>query len=446
MKIPLFFILGMSLLLSDAWAMARRPSEPPVTASQPAAPLEPLTLDKAYELARTRSEVLAARQVDIELSWADFLEASGDFIGDLDFQMLHSRQKDFGGNSADSGATQTLTRSTRRTRQWVFTQPIFQGFRSTGVVAGSSSLRKQRIAEKRRAEHVLFLDVATSYYSLLRLEHDIAITRDILGLFEKRAGELSEREGIGKSRVSEVATARARQKQIEATLAQEEGAWRVELRVLEFLTGIPLEGRTLVDIPEFLAPAPESSMQNYLEYAEPRPDVEAAYQAYKTAGRKVIVAQSELWPDITLDGNLYERREGFQDGIDWDVLFTVNVPIVKGGTTFGEIKRALSVKKQAELRYREALRFARMEIQQAYDAWQSSWKEYRALQEAVKADNENYEFQKQDYEHNLVDNLDVLEALEFLNNSRLNANEAAFEYKLNYWRLQIAAGNCCENR
>lgn len=446
MKMPLFFILGMSLLLSDAWAMARRPSELPAAASQPAAAQESLTLDKAYELALARSEVLASRQVDIELSRADFLEAGGEFIGDLDYQMLHSRQKDFGGNSTDGGATQTLTRSTRRTRQWVFTQPIFQGFRSTGVITGSASLRKQRIAEKRRAEHVLFLDVATSYYSLLRLEHDIAITRNILGLFEDRTKELSDREGIGKSRVSEVATARARKKQIEATLAQEEGAQRVELRMLEFLTGIPLEDRALTDIPEFLAPAPESSIRNYLEYAQPRPDVEAAYQAYKTAGRKVIVAQSELWPDITVDGNLYERREGFQDGIDWDVLFTVNIPIVKGGTTFGAIARAMALKKQAEFRYREALRFARMEIQQAYEAWQSSWKEYQALQEAVKADRENYELQKQDYEHNLVNNLDVLEALEFLNNSRLNTNEAAFEYKLNYWRLQIAAGNCCENR
>ena len=159
----------------------------------------------------------------------------------------------------------------------------------------------------------------------------------------------------------------------------------------------------------------------------------------------MIIAQSKLWPEISIDTNLYEKREGFQSGIDWDLLLNINIPIARGGEAIGEIKKALSERKRARLTLTESRRRAELEIKQAYDAWNSSLEEIQALKAAVDASQKNYELQKEDYTRNLVNNLDVLQALEFLNDARIEADRAYFENKINYWRLRIATGSCCES-
>ena len=72
-------------------------------------------------------------------------------------------------------------------------------------------------------------------------------------------------------------------------------------------------------------------------------------------------------------------------------------------------------------------------------------REYRALELALKGTEENYRLQRDEYKRNLVSNLDVLEALESLIETRREASRLLYETKQNYWRLKIATGVCCES-
>lgn len=429
---------------TPARAMGSRPPEPEHFAPAPPDPVskKPLTLEKAYELALKRSEDLAIARVDINQTWADFLEASGTAIGDMDFQMLQFLQKDTDASSA-TGATSTSQKPLRRTRQFTYSQPLFQGFKSYAALKSAGSLRTREIELKRRAEQLLYRDVAESFYTVLRLQEDTGITRNTLKLLNERVEKLEEWEKIGKSRLSEISTAKARMRRIEADLAQENGRMAVERRTLEFLTGIALEHALLEDTHQDL-PAQAEAVDQYLQSSQTRPDVIAANEDLKLARQNIIASQSDLWPEITLDTNLYEKREGFQAGIDWDLLFKINVPIFKGGETLAEVKRAAGEKQKSELTAQKTVRMAETEVRQAYDAWNSSLNEYKALDASVKAAEENYNFQLQDYEKKLVDNLDVLAALEALNDDRLEANRSFFETKINLILLQTAAGTCCE--
>ena len=55
-----------------------------------------------------------------------------------------------------------------------------------------------------------------------------------------------------------------------------------------------------------------------------------------------------------------------------------------------------------------------------------------------KAEEENLKYQKDDYSHNLVSNLDVLNALEEFLGTRQDANTVEYGMKTNYWKLQMA--------
>ena len=58
----------------------------------------------------------------------------------------------------------------------------------------------------------------------------------------------------------------------------------------------------------------------------------------------------------------------------------------------------------------------------------------------MAASEKNFNLQKEDYAHNLVSNLDVLEALQALFDTRRQANQTYYQMKENYWQFKVAIG------
>lgn len=396
-----------------------------------------LTLQECYELALQRSETLALQQEEIKEAEAQFYTASSEALGDVHFIMTTSRL-DVQKGGAEGSVGSSFTDPARQERKFTINQPLFQGFKALGALAGAGSLKREQKEEWIRARQLLFSDVAQAFYGLLRERKNLEILDGIHALFEERIKELGEREKIGRSRPSEIATATARMKIIEADRARMKGSAALAEYLLEFLTGTSLESRELLE-----GELPEENFDTLTmsaEMIENRPDVEAAKQSLKTAKQGVIVAQSGLWPVLSIEHNQYERREGFQGNIDWDFLFKVDVPLFQGGETVGEIKKAVSQWKQEKLSYSLKKREAELDIKNRYENWRSSAEESKALEEAVKAAQENFRLQEEEYEHSLVNNLDVLEALETLFETSREANQAYYQMKIDYWNLQIALG------
>lgn len=435
--------LNLLLFSSEVEAISRRPSlskksQDPTPLFLPSTPR--LTLWDAYELALARSEIVAIQREQIEEAEAQFYKATGEAVGEVNFLMtrqFQDVQKRGGGSDVGS----SIMDVDRRERRFVIHQPLFRGFRALGALMGAGSLKKEQKEEWIRAKQLLFLDVGRAFYGLLREKRELETIEGIRLLFEERIQELRAREAIGRSRPSEVATARARLKTMEAEFARTQGTLKAARHLFEFLIGkavdpsLLIEGEPLKDI---------ENLETYLETLDSRPDVEAARQAVKTARQAVVIAQSGFWPEISMEHTQYERREGFQSNMDWNLLLTVDIPIFKGGETWGLVKEARSRWKQAKFAYSLARRRAVLEVKQAYENWLSSLKEYRALEEALKASQENFLLQKEDYERNLVSNLDVLAALESLFDTRRQTNATRYQMKENYWNLQVAAGRCCK--
>ena len=404
-----------------------------------------LTLKDCYLLALKRSETIAVKKEGVSEATAEFLKATGEVLGDADFVITDFRQDAPDNQSSSSGSSSigsTFSARDRRERKVVISQPLFQGFKSIAALTAAGSLKKQRKEEHLRAEQLLFLDVTSAFYGVLKQSEEVAIIEGIHTAYEERLKELKEREKIGRSRPSELATAVSRMKILEADLARARGAFAVSRYVLEFLVGIQIGPNQLKD--EELPSVGMPQLSEPLGFYEDRPDVKAFKQAVKIARSGIISAQSELWPEITMDTNAYVHREGFQKDIDWDVLFKINIPLSRGGENLGNLKQAYSEWKTSKFEFSLASRRADFEIKEAYQNWYASYEESEALEDAVKASEENFKLQKEDYAHNLVSNLDVLEALQELFDVRRQANETHYQMKQNYWQLQIAKGQTGE--
>jgi outer membrane protein TolC len=402
------------------------------------------THQDCYGEALDRAETVAIAREALEGAEGDTLEAVGTVLGDVRFVFTDLRQevpRDAGGSPTEGGVSRNLTSRTRSESMFTLDQPVFQGFKEFAALGAAGSLREQRIQEILRAEHVLFGDVASSFYSVLRYRYDREAIEETHRILQERIVELRERETIGRSRPSEIATAEAGLKALEAELEESRGEELVAGHTLEFLTGIPLTPRHELVDEDALAGA--LGAFDARAAAEARPDVAALHEEMQVARQAVTVAQSEFWPHVNLEGNLYEKREGVQSGIDWDLLLRVDVPIFTGGTNLGAAKKAASEYEQARLSYELGRRQAELDIRSTYERWATSAARHRALQEAVGAYQRNYDLQKEEYERNLVSNLDVLQALRDLLAARREANGAYYDMKLNYWNYRIALGLCC---
>jgi len=397
-----------------------------------------LNFDEAYRLALKQSETVAMAQIQVDRAASGLYAATGDAIGEGTFRMTQFRQDESFGSAGAGGSTSTSLKEVKRERKFVFEQPLFQGLHSFGLFTQGFALWNQRSHEGRRTEELLFLDVANAFYTVLELKHDVQITDEIISLLKDRMKELDQWERIGKSRPSEIATAEAVISTQEAELARLKGDVLVAKRLLEYLTGETLEDITLVDGGE-LRDGP-SEMSTYLASAEKRSDVKAKKNAARVAFGELISAQSGLWPQISVDTNVYHKREGFQSAIDYDTFFTIDVPLYTGGETLSEIVATVNDWRAARLDYKRQKRIAELEIKQAYDHWITSLAEFDALRRAVEKSMTNYTLQSEEYQKNLVNNLDVLAALNSLNEAKRSENRAYYEAKRFHHELQVATG------
>ncbi|MBI4353970.1 MAG: TolC family protein [Candidatus Omnitrophica bacterium] len=390
---------------------------------------QPLTLEECYQLALSRSEELAIQAEVIKATEGRFLQALAQALPTVSFVSTDKRQ--------DGSGSSAFTLKNVPERKFTFSQPLFSGFKEFAAIAGSRDERRQRVAERERAELLLLVDVVEAFYLLREQQEDFKALEAIRVTLEERLNELRQRETLGRTRHSEVASAKAQLRRVEAERELVLGRIETARHLLEFLTGLP-EVDVVTDAAE---PLPKlEPVSAYLSQATERPDVRAAESAWKVAQHTVTIAKSELWPSVDLDGNYYTKRVGNASGVDWDVTLTVDVPIFQGGEAVGKVREESSQARQAHLRFEATMRQALREIDDLYSQTASSQERYLSLKRAHEASEESFRLQVEDYRVNLVNHLDVLQELQALQDARRDLINATYEMKRLYWRLQTAVG------
>lgn len=394
-----------------------------------------LTLRQAFRLALKKSETLAMKKEEIAIAQGHFYQALNTVMPNVHFLMTRFDQ-----DASESGSGSTVTNSSRRStpeKRFTFSQPLFSGFKELAAIQASGAEKKQKAYEYQRAEELLFVNVMEAFYNLAAAQRDVKILESAQKTLDDRVAELHQRVKLGKSRESEAQSAVADQKTTQAELLDARRLEVVSRQLLEFYIG-----RQIVEDLAEEANLPEmpAELESYLEKAKVRSDVKAAGEAYELLEKGVTVAQADLFPTVRLDGNYYTQRVGFQSGNDWDVLLTFDIPVFNGTETFGNIKVAAAQRDQARYNLQDVTRRAGLDVRNAYEDYISSRERETAYAQAAEALKKNYELQAQDYRLNLVNNLDVLDALRRYEDTGQTANQARYDARRNYWMLRVAIG------
>lgn len=399
-----------------------------------AAQEEPLSLEDCYKLALKQSEHIAINADLIKETEAHFLQALSIMVPHVSFLSLDMQEEEPAPGTTATFSSLKPSRSS--TRSFNVTQTLFNGFKAIAAIRGSNFEKKQRVDEKIRAEQLLFVDVADAFYLLSEKKEDIRALQKIKAALISRIRELHGREKLGRSRVSEVVNAKVQLYSTDAAIQNVRNQEVLARQLLEFLVGRPVkEIVDLHNLPTFLQPE-----DHYLSKAYTRPDVEAARYEWQVAEMRSDVVDSDFLPVVSLESNYYVQRTGFDKGTDWDVMLNITVPIFEGTETLGNSKEAALKAHESKLEFQHTKRRAVYDIKDSYARLSTAMAIQDALRKAFKSAKLNYSLQRKDYELSLVNNLDVLAAIQSLRDAERNYIHALYETKRLYWQLLVAIG------
>lgn len=395
---------------------------PAATAAQEfsTASMRVITLNEACELSLAKSEELASQAEGIkQLEAAERLAASA-FRPSFDFNAVHSKQQN----------------AVSRSKGYIYGgYSLFSGMRDYMAAKAASAKTVAASYSLARARQQLYLNAAQAYLGLFSAQQEVLIRRDQMDVTARRISELEARARIGRSRKSEVVAARAQLAQDKASYLDSVAAERGAQQVLMFLTGLETD----------LAPAETAqrageSLEIYLKAAMARPDLAAARKSLEVYGYMAEIQDRSLWPEVNLSGDYYVLRRRDPGLADWSGALALNLPLYTGGAAQARKDSAHAAGRAEELALRQAERQALTEVRAANEDYKYSMLQEASLKEALALASDNARYQQEDYKLGLVTNLDVLNALNSVLQTRLALSRAKTRERLTLLRLETAAG------
>ena len=392
------------------------------------------TLTDCYAAALARSDAVAQQRELVIQAREHVRQAGGAILPSLSGIIGRQWQENPGGTALQK----SLAPTSQTTARISATQPLFRGGREYAALSAARRRETAQEHAERQTEVRLYQDVAAAYYAVLSAERDLANLADQLKAYDSRIGELRERESIGRSRPSEVLTARAARASLEAQDVQVRGALAQVRETLAFLTGLPVDTAMADEPGETPASA---SLESCLAAIEGRPDVAAARARAEAAAAGEWVATGAILPSVDLVGNYYMKRGGVLENVHWDAQLALTIPIFTGGQTWSRVREARSVRRQADQGLSLARRSAEAEIRTLWDRLDADRGQVEALNRAVELAQSSYDRQVEEYRQGLVNNLDVLTALNTLQDLRRARDRGRFLVRTDSAHLAAACGH-----
>lgn len=419
-------LLVIALLGSLPHALAQDPSsEPPK-----------ITLTQCYHWAAAQNEELKIRERDIEQSKARARGALGSALPDLRWSLTNTWQDPNGVDKLESQGFSGFVEKEQTESRFSLEQSLFSGFREFSAMSGF----KKEVARDRlllqRASLELFEQTAQAFYEVLNEETSLANTNAAYQLAADRIKELQDFIRLGKARDSEIFTAKAYAAGLKAKMDQTRARINSAREELSYLTGQNLSVPSLDD--GILSSAPVSGLDDALIRSENRSDLKAQESEVEAMKLRVRYEKGFYWPTASVTGNYYTQRATFLDEIDWDVVLSVELPLYQGGTVSANVREARAAYRQALLTLEKMKRYIRYYVRKTHGQLTAAIQESQSLTEAVHAAEESYNSLRKEYRLGLVTNLDVIQALDFLQEQKTALDEARYNVKRLFIQLHVA--------
>lgn len=392
---------------------------------------------KAIEFSKIlKSQELRAQQraKSVQQAWANIgpeISAQAEYL-----------KQDPTGSGEESSGTREFRRSTQTSAKLSLSQTLFQGFSEYYSIRRAQALKAAESARVQGSRSELLLELSNLFYTILALENSHLLLKEQLELTSKRVAELEEWEKIGRSKKSDLLSARAQQAILRS---QQEALLQTlaEMRsLIPVLTGLSSD----IGLQSNLNMSMNlESLDFYMKRLSSRGDVKAAQESLKVAQFEKKSAFSEHLPRLDAKANYYLKRSGVYDKVDWDFSLQLSIPLFSSGRVLMKQDELALREKEQEVLLHQRILEARQQVEALYAKLVRAETQLELLEKAKNISEASYSELQEDYKRGLATNLEVLEALNTFIESKRRWIEAVFDKKRLFAQLQLASGGYLED-
>lgn len=324
--------------------------------------------------------------------------------------------------------------------------PVRTGYSNFSPVREISNFeRSQSVIQQRRAlllnaKATLLLDVAQTYYQVLRSERTVDVLVNSSEVQEARVRDARARQRAGVARPLDAAQAEAQAASTRAQLVDARRDVRTGRQTLAFLLNAAVENAPLTD--EYAIPLPLPTVVDLARRAQAgRQEIIAAQAGIEAARQAVSSAASQYYPNISINFDYFLSRQSIPTAQDWLLLLQVEVPIFAAGRIHAEVRIAWSQLRQAMLDAQLVQRQVKQEVENAYATLVATDQRIAELRTQLAAAEEALRLAEQSYQAGLATNLDRLTAQDQLLVAQLSLVSSQFDQKVFYLNLLRAVGD-----
>jgi len=305
---------------------------------------------------------------------------------------------------------------------------LFGNLRNTKKGTQATLLQQQAYQQAVRSE--LIAGIANTYYSLLMLDEQVAISQSTLEVWKEQVRTMEARMKVGEETENAVTQARASLYELEAThndLLRQQRETENSLCTLLGMTSRSLERGTL-DKQIFPETLPTGIPVRLLSR---RPDIVQAEMTLANAYYTTNQARSAFYPNLNLSGSAGWTNalgQAVTNPGDWilSAVASLTQPLFNRGKLISNLRVSKDEEQIALLNYRQALLDAGQEVNDALYATESAGrsleshrKQCRELERTVQTSEALYRTGNATY-------LELLTARQSLLNARLNVVTDSF--------------------
>lgn len=355
------------------------------------------------------------------------LDAAG--IPDLIAGSMSGQASRFGGSRSSTNETSSAGLSSS-----LFLD-LF-GARKQGQQQASAQFKAAHLDEG-DARLSIISGVTETYLQARYLQQAMKITEETTERRRKVTGLIEEKVKFGAAADLEAAQSRASVREAEKTLVGLQTSYVNTVLALSTLLAEPSE-KTLSEM-ETLRDLPVMDKDEEkipADLVRNRPDVRSAEQALVAAASAVGVAKAQLYPSLTLSGNL----SASSGATTWAFGPSISVPVLNRPALKAEVRKSEAAMEQAFLAWKLSILSATQEASAALNTYEGARRSVEAVRNILSTQEEVVRISEISQEVGSISMLDLLDERQALDSARLSLLSAENERSKAWTALQIAAG------
>ncbi|MFA5204193.1 MAG: TolC family protein [Lentisphaeria bacterium] len=394
-----------------------------------------LTLGEALALAARDNEPLAMQGEEYVQALIDKDRAFATFLPSVSLVPVYFQRETF----PRDGLPESLTPFHGFDLPVAGQANLFNGFRDTALLKGSKLAIEQRRALLLDAQSLLLLEVAQTYYAVLKAEKAAEVLDSSLAVEERRVREVGDKLAQGVARELDLQQARA---QAAATRVRLTGARRAMVAgraTLAVLIGVPSVQATLVD--RYPTPGQAEELEPLLALAEKhRCDLRAAHSARLAARQEVDRAVGQYYPSVSVGALAFLYKQSWPADSQFAGVLGAHVPLFDAGRIHADVRTAWSRYRQSVLAESWLNRQVAAQVEIARADFMTSVQQVGELRTALAAAESAFRIASQSYDQGLATNLDVLDAQDRLLSARLQLAAEGYQTTVCHLNLLRVTG------